>query len=517
MALVENLPMVPPHELGVDVNRIYLSLNEQGAQQFAHLASQHHFSEYNRSKFGPHGSPRYVPLSVHVPGQYRELQLQQKRQCSEGQSWWFHAADSTATTTMSLGPSGSSNLDLVKELSAAMNEPVVAADPPSYSIKTSLSHPINVSSIIPPETLSLISSQILLNSDSSRGPLFELVSPSFSLDRLVLWPQTVYPSQPNHDRSSLPVPQLRTRSILSEALHAAINSGISPPTEDRPLGSVHSNTSAVSLSLSITAPPSPILTPRDSDPDLTSDISQKVPVYTEMKAQESTSDPAAPFLLGNLLMSSCPGKKVRLQGPVKGRSAVCRDLASDLRRMKDLGVACIVCCLDDNELEFLGAPWPQYEATTKALGLSTLRLRTPEGLAPSLSPQSLDAELGILIEKYTLQGLNVLVHCRGGVGRAGVVACCWMIKLGLCGWFAQETPSTTSTWPFSSSQDVTPNSDSSTGPARQDTLQLIERVIHVVRRRRSVKAIETYEQVRFLVEFVEYLRAGPSTEPPTSV
>lgn len=56
------------------------------------------------------------------------------------------------------------------------------------------------------------------------------------------------------------------------------------------------------------------------------------------------SGPTAPsnITLGNLLLSSCPGKKVRLTGPVNGRSAVCRDLQQDLRRMKDLGVGCLV-------------------------------------------------------------------------------------------------------------------------------------------------------------------------------
>lgn len=48
------------------------------------------------------------------------------------------------------------------------------------------------------------------------------------------------------------------------------------------------------------------------------------------------------YALPNLLLSSCPGKKVRLTGPVNGRSAVCRDLQQDLRRMKDLGVGCLV-------------------------------------------------------------------------------------------------------------------------------------------------------------------------------
>lgn len=41
--------------------------------------------------------------------------------------------------------------------------------------------------------------------------------------------------------------------------------------------------------------------------------------------------------LGNLFLSSCPGKKVRLSGPVNGRGGVCRDLKQDLQRMKDLG------------------------------------------------------------------------------------------------------------------------------------------------------------------------------------
>jgi hypothetical protein len=46
--------------------------------------------------------------------------------------------------------------------------------------------------------------------------------------------------------------------------------------------------------------------------------------------------------VGNLLLSSCPGKKVRLAGPVKGRGAICRDLATDLQRIRSEGVGCIV-------------------------------------------------------------------------------------------------------------------------------------------------------------------------------
>ena len=46
------------------------------------------------------------------------------------------------------------------------------------------------------------------------------------------------------------------------------------------------------------------------------------------------------------------------------------------------------------------------------------------------------------------------------------------------------------------------------GQVCRDTLEQVEKVIGVVRRRRSLKAIETYEQVKFLVGYVDYLRRG---------
>jgi protein-tyrosine phosphatase len=101
-----------------------------------------------------------------------------------------------------------------------------------------------------------------------------------------------------------------------------------------------------------------------------------------------------------------------------------------------------------------------------------------------------------LIEKYTLHGIPILVHCRGGVGRAGLIACCWILKLGLCGWIDTYTSAPTfSVHPMETE-----------GQLRRDTMQLVEKAIMVIRRRRSVKAIETFEQVLFLAEYVEYLR-----------
>jgi hypothetical protein len=67
-----------------------------------------------------------------------------------------------------------------------------------------------------------------------------------------------------------------------------------------------------------------------------------------------------------------------------------------------------------------------------------------------------------------------------------------MLKLGLCGW--------------ASASDHTEPTDE--GRVRRDTLEQVERAIGIVRRRRSLKAIETYEQVKFLVGYVDYLRGN---------
>ena len=218
--------------------------------------------------------------------------------------------------------------------------------------------------------------------------------------------------------------------------------------------------------------------------------------------------------------SLCTGREtdghseVRLDGPVRGRNTVCRDLRTDLSRIKDVGVVCIIwydtirayarlhalthpsSCLDDGELQSLGVSWPDYAQTADELGIDILRIPIPEGLAP-LDPALLDEHLSKVIETYTLRGSAVLVHCRGGVGRAGIIACCWLLKLGLCGWLGSATMPESPLLVESELVD-------------EETIHLVKRLIAVVRTRRSPKAVETYEQVKFLVDYIQFLQARAS-------
>jgi len=161
-------------------------------------------------------------------------------------------------------------------------------------------------------------------------------------------------------------------------------------------------------------------------------------------------------------------------------------------------------CLDDEELEFLGAPWSEYWRIADDLGLDVLRLPLPEGLAP-IDIELFNSHLRCLIDSYTLKGLRTLVHCRGGVGRAGLVACCWILKLGLCGWFESESYSQQSTV-ADPLQPLRHDVGAADKVVRGDTLQLVRNALQVIRKQRSLKAVETFEQVRFLVDYVEFLR-----------
>ncbi|KAM6502372.1 Protein-tyrosine phosphatase-like protein [Amanita muscaria] len=376
------------------------------------LASQYHNSDYNRLKFGSNGSPtHYKPLSLYLPDHFRQLQLRQFRS-QHVQVWWLCRRQCPPSIVVpTFGPAGPDGDDLQSEILLAMAEPIQISLP----VKTSVSHPLHISSIIPPDLISFISSQLQL---SPAPTVFNIPLP-FCLDRLLSSHPHLYP----HTFSKHISQSCQSDAFVNED-KASYGAGLN-------------------------------------------------------------------FMLGNLFLSSCPGKKVRLDGPSNGRSAVCRDIDSDLKRIKEFGIGCIICCLDDEELTFLGIPWSTYENSARDMGLDISRMPTPEGLAP-LDPASLDAVLMDTIKNYTLRSIPVLVHCRGGVGRAGVIACCWLIKLGLCGWL----------------QGQVDNIDN--GQANilleAETLRYVHRVIGVVRTRRSAKAVETYEQVKFLVDYIEYLR-----------
>jgi protein-tyrosine phosphatase len=94
--------------------------------------------------------------------------------------------------------------------------------------------------------------------------------------------------------------------------------------------------------------------------------------------------------------------------------------------------------------------------------------------------------------------VHVLAHCRAGVGRAGLTACAWAIKMGIAGPLPDLE--------LQLSQLIEEGQDSQAVCENARVMSTVERVICLIRRRRSIKAIETFEQVNFLASYVAWLR-----------
>ncbi|CEH14219.1 phosphatases ii [Ceraceosorus bombacis] len=391
----------------------------------------------------------------------------------------------------------------------------------ALAMKTSDTHPITISPIIPPDMLAEIS-QIVLNilpacvdaafktpeerqktlkaghtsPHAGGGALHEVPTPSVDA-------RDVHVSRQARGEKLLRLPPSLDmvqvgKTVEKETIEAA-KKAYEASQPSRPLISATANgTNPVeSAAGDATLQASGAVAPAHSAA-LPEDVQAQARAEGQAEAKgRSTEEEAHRPSMGNMLLSSCPGKKVRLTGPVRGRGAICRDLGLDLKRIRGLGVGVVVCCLDDTELAFLGAPWEEYEREADQLGMDVVRLPMAEGFAPTCA-KTIDAAMTSIVSDYTLKGVHVLVHCRGGVGRAGLIACTWMYKLGLVGSKCEAL----ATAPARAANEA--SADSTESDAER-LISTVERLIETIRRRRSPKAIETAEQVAFIVEYVNYI------------
>ena len=396
-------------------------------------------------------------------------------------------------------------------------------------VRTSLTHPLNISPVIPPELLPMYGQMLLggvttaATSGWSSSSASSTASLTMAMDKGNLDTSAaaaVFASQGKSSPTKIATSPKRPRSPLGKSRR--INVSVEDdPCEDVGIDEVpvsRRSSTANRLKKPFVLPPSADLhrlTGNDASAAL---FELALPVSKKLA---DAPENVTPLKLGNLVLTSCPGKKVRVteahlealgiplvcrptgsDAPLDPRFAglaqqqqilrapICRDIKEDFEQAIAVAdIKAVVCCIDDTELRFLGATWSEYSRVAeRELGLEIIRLPMAEGYAPS-SPDVLDAHLSRIICKYTLKGHNVLVHCRGGVGRAGLFACGWMLKLGLLG-------------PLPTYNRVLYGEE---GRTLNEEIHLLEKVIDVIRRRRSAKAIETPQQVHFLLKYILWL------------
>jgi len=125
---------------------------------------------------------------------------------------------------------------------------------------------------------------------------------------------------------------------------------------------------------------------------------------------------ALPETGGTIIITPCPGKRQR-------------DLGLDLDQLKGMGAEAIVTMVQDRELDMLSVR--DIGEKCEERGLTWLHCPIPDFDGPGAAFERAWADgAGERARAILRRGGTVVSHCRGGIGRAGTIACRLLIELG---------------------------------------------------------------------------------------
>ncbi len=127
---------------------------------------------------------------------------------------------------------------------------------------------------------------------------------------------------------------------------------------------------------------------------------------------------------GRIGMTFCPGK--RDLNAMTG--AWERDLGSDLQTIANWGASALVTLMEDHELELLAVP--ELGQRTVSLGMAWVHLPIRDVSIPDAAFEAAWQGEGRALRDRLAAGQDIVVHCRGGLGRTGLVAARLLIELG---------------------------------------------------------------------------------------
>lgn len=148
------------------------------------------------------------------------------------------------------------------------------------------------------------------------------------------------------------------------------------------------------------------------------------PLYvTWLHAEPKDAQPGVRASRGRVGITFAPGKR---SDGLFVRARWERDLALDLDALVAQQVGLLVCLLEDPELTLLGIPDLIVRASER---MRVLRLPIPDGGLPP-DGAAVRAVVSEVVRRAEA-GTNVVIHCRGGLGRAGTIGGCVLRALGL--------------------------------------------------------------------------------------
>jgi hypothetical protein len=128
---------------------------------------------------------------------------------------------------------------------------------------------------------------------------------------------------------------------------------------------------------------------------------------------------------GRIGITFCPGKHDR----AAATGAWARDLTADLGVIAGWGARLVLTLVEPAELEALKVP--HLGAAVRALGLDWRHLPIADYSVPTEAFERQWVTHGQDIRTLLCSGGDVLVHCKGGLGRAGMMAARLLVELGL--------------------------------------------------------------------------------------
>lgn len=147
-----------------------------------------------------------------------------------------------------------------------------------------------------------------------------------------------------------------------------------------------------------------------------------------LTTKTSTSHPIqiaeVPAGRGTIGITFCPGKQQR--SAFSGQWN--RDLAIDLDAIHDWGAAAVVTLVEDHELASLKVD--QLGAEVQARHMDWHHLPIPDVSAPCARFEVQWQQHGAGLRSLLRHGFKVLVHCKGGLGRAGTISARLLAELG---------------------------------------------------------------------------------------
>ena len=128
--------------------------------------------------------------------------------------------------------------------------------------------------------------------------------------------------------------------------------------------------------------------------------------------------------LGRIGITLCPGKT----DPAAMSGPVARDLDADLDAIRGWGATAVVSLVTAREIDYLKVP--DLGKAVRGRHMEWWHTPIPDGEPPDPAFERRWAVAGEAIRDRLRLGFDVLVHCKGGLGRAGTVAARLLVELG---------------------------------------------------------------------------------------